>query len=91
MRIHPDWRYDPFGEFDTCPACLGPVQPVDVEGKVNFVCAACGCCWHVLLGYIGLVDPATCPGCELRYLCRKAATPPEQRPAAPQPAAAEAQ
>jgi hypothetical protein len=87
MRIHRAWRYHPFGAFDTCPACLGALEPTASEGRANFLCTSCGCCWHMLLGYLSVVDPRTCPGCRLRGLCDPAAfqacvAEPAGRPAA---------
>lgn len=73
MKIHPDWHFDPFGKFDTCPACLGSVQPTVAHEQVNFVCTSCGCCWHLFLGYLSLIDPRTCPRCALSPLCSVAA------------------
>jgi hypothetical protein len=73
MRIHPQWRYHPFAPFDRCPSCLGNVRPAVVNGRVNFVCASCGCCWHVFLGYLSLIDPRTCEGCDVRSLCSTSA------------------
>lgn len=73
MRIDPQWRYNPFAPFDSCPSCLGNVRPAVVNGGVNFVCGSCGCCWHVFLGYLSLIDPRTCEGCELRSLCSASA------------------
>lgn len=74
MKFHPDWHYDPVGKFDTCPACLGPLRPTVANDQVNFVCASCGCCWHLFLGYLNMVDPRACPGCPLRPLCSVAAS-----------------
>ena len=69
MKIHPDWHYDPVGRFDSCPSCLALLRPTVADGQVNFVCTSCGCCWHLFLGYLNLIDPRTCPGCPLRPLC----------------------
>ena len=62
IRVNPGWRYDPFGPFDTCPECLGPVTPVPTYDHVNFYCPDCNACWHVSMGYLRRFDPATCPG-----------------------------
>ena len=62
IRINPEWRYEPFGPFDTCPECLGPLTPVPSFDEVNFYCPDCNACWHVSMGYLTRLDPATCPG-----------------------------
>jgi hypothetical protein len=36
----------------------------------NFFCDDCGACWFFDLGWIGRVNPSTCPGCKLRDRCR---------------------
>jgi hypothetical protein len=49
-----------------CPGCGSErlEAVIDVEGEsVNFLCADCGRCWHVELGYVQRVDPASCGGC----------------------------
>ena len=35
----------------------------------NFLCTACGRCWHVELSYVHRVDPLTCAGCPRREEC----------------------
>jgi ribosomal protein S27E len=35
----------------------------------NFLCVACGRCWHVELSYVHRVDPITCIGCVQRQEC----------------------
>ncbi len=55
-----------------CPACgsgaLAPVTERDGE-TVNFLCGACDRCWHVELGHVHRVDPASCSGCPARARC----------------------
>lgn len=59
-----------FPAFDTCPACqVEGLQPTPAGGEVNFACTACGACWHLELGWVQRVDPATCPGCRERGVC----------------------
>jgi hypothetical protein len=62
MHINPPWSYEPLGPFDTCPECLGPLTPVSIRDDVSFYCADCNACWHVSMGYLMRLDPATCPG-----------------------------
>jgi hypothetical protein len=40
--------------------------------RANFLCVKCGACWFHILGWLGRVDPLTCPGCskEQREVCR---------------------
>jgi hypothetical protein len=57
IRIHPEWRYDPFGPFDTCPQCLGPLTAVAIHEHAEFYCTPCDACWHVALGYLTRLDP----------------------------------
>jgi len=62
FQINPKWEYEPLGPFDTCPQCLGPLTPVAHFDEVNFYCPDCNACWHVSMGYLTRLDPATCPG-----------------------------
>ena len=41
---------------------------LDVD-EPNFLCQACGRCWHVELGFVSRVDPLTCMGCPHRPEC----------------------
>ena len=56
--------------LERCPACSADelVAVVDVD-EPNFLCQACGRCWHVELGFVSRVDPATCTGCPQRPEC----------------------
>lgn len=58
-----------------CPACgsdaLAPVTERDGE-TVNFLCGSCDRCWHVELGHVHRVDPASCSGCPERARCEAA-------------------
>lgn len=47
-----------------CPECGGaPLRAVRAGHETNFLCASCGACWFYSMGWLGRVDPATCPGC----------------------------
>jgi hypothetical protein len=52
VAIHPRWTYDPFAPFDTCPACLGPLQPHCEGEQVTFRCDACSIAWRLSLGHL---------------------------------------
>lgn len=53
-----------------CWECGSPSLRAVSDGyDANFVCPSCGSCWHVVLGHVHQVDPATCPGCPARELC----------------------
>ena len=57
-----------------CPDCGGDALETVFDGEAtNFVCTGCFACWHVGLGSVHRVPPATCPGCRLAELCRAAA------------------
>lgn len=61
----------PTWEGGECPRCGACAFLTVTDGDdVNFVCTGCGACLHVELGYVAVVDPFTCPGCELRDECR---------------------
>jgi len=55
-----------------CPTCasgnLDPVVEVDAE-EVHFLCVDCNRCWHVALGYVQRMTPATCGGCPQTARC----------------------
>jgi hypothetical protein len=57
IRIHPEWRYDPFGPFTTCPQCLGPLAAVAIHEDVEFYCEPCDASWRVASGYLTRLDP----------------------------------
>ena len=58
------------GPLGSCPSCDGTeFLAVDNGEETNFWCSTCGRCWHLSLGWISLVEPATCPGCSLREQC----------------------
>lgn len=57
------------------PGCLncGPVelQPV-FDGEItNFYCSLCGRCWHFEAGFLVLVHPEACPGCQFEQVCQE--------------------
>ena len=52
VTINPGWRYDPFGPFDSCPACLGPVEPRCEGDQVSFRCRTCLVAWRTSLGHL---------------------------------------
>ena len=58
-----------------CPACRSEqLEPV-VENErqtVHFLCRDCSRCWHVELGYVHRMVPATCFGCPERARCEPA-------------------
>jgi len=49
-----------------CPGCDGQkLIPVSVGAATNFFCQDCVSCWHLEHGWAEIVDPETCPGCQL--------------------------
>jgi hypothetical protein len=55
-----------------CPECGSTrLQPVveSIVQEVNFLCAACGRCWHASLGSVQRIAPPTCFGCPERERC----------------------
>jgi len=49
-----------------CPKCGSKkLIPVHVGARTNFFCEDCVFCWHLESGRVTVVDPQTCPGCEL--------------------------
>lgn len=57
------------GALTRCPACGGELSAVSDGEATNFLCEPCLRCWHVELGYVYRVDPATCSGCSRRSEC----------------------
>jgi hypothetical protein len=56
-----------------CPECgNGKLDAVFDQELINFLCRNCGCCWHPELDWVQRVNPATCPGCSERAVCRAA-------------------
>jgi transposase-like protein len=55
-----------------CPACgsnrLDPVVENERQ-TVHFLCHDCSRCWHVELGFVQRMTPATCLGCPERARC----------------------
>lgn len=59
-----------------CPECHeGRLRAVHDGEVTNFLCPACGSCWHAELDWVARVDPETCPGCSSRSLCEAARRP----------------
>jgi hypothetical protein len=49
-----------------CPECGGEkLIPVSSGERTNFFCQDCVLCWHLEGGRARVVDPQTCPGCQL--------------------------
>jgi len=49
-----------------CPACGSQkLIPVIAGKEMNFFCEDCVLCWHREGGRTDIVDPQTCPGCQL--------------------------
>ena len=49
-----------------CPGCDGErLIPVATIEGTNFFCRDCILCWHLERGQASVVDPQTCPGCQL--------------------------
>lgn len=60
----------PHGELASCPECGGVDLHCVNDGELtNFFCPSCASCWHVELGWVHRIDPATCPGCAFQPLC----------------------
>jgi hypothetical protein len=71
----------PDGALASCPECGGRQLRCVTDGELtNFFCAACACCWHLELGWVHRVDPATCPGCRFQPLCLASRVPHRTRP-----------
>jgi hypothetical protein len=58
------------GALTRCPVCAGALAAVSDGDTTNFLCRRCGRCWHVELGRVSRVDPASCPGCPHEAECR---------------------
>lgn len=68
------------GRIGPCPTCgNGQLTPVSDGEDTNFLCRDCGACWHVCLGWVDRVNPATCPGCPSRDVCEAARIPYDER------------
>lgn len=49
-----------------CPECGGnTLIPVTAGEQTNVFCEDCVLCWHLEFGQVTVVDPKTCPGCQL--------------------------
>jgi hypothetical protein len=49
-----------------CPECGGQsLIPVATTKGTNFFCQDCIFCWHLEQGHAQVIDPQTCPGCQL--------------------------
>lgn len=58
------------GPLGACPECGGTSFLAVHDGtETNFLCESCARCWYVSMGWVGRVDPATCPGCPMRGRC----------------------
>lgn len=54
------------GGLRQCPECFGERLTLVQAGiDTNLFCPDCVLCWHVEPGYVNVVDPWTCAGCEL--------------------------
>jgi len=57
-----------------CPECasanLEPIVAIATE-EVHFLCATCGRCWRVELGYVSRVRPNACHGCPHQPRCEE--------------------
>ena len=63
------------GVLPACPSCGSTSLLAVSDGEdTNFLCGACGSCWHVELGWVRRVDPDQCPGCPDHALCEAAAS-----------------
>jgi hypothetical protein len=62
--------------LQVCPECgASGLEPVTDGYGWQFFCGACRCCWHLELGSVYRVNPATCPGCRHRPECLAAPRP----------------
>ena len=68
-----------------CPVCgssaLDPVVERD-RHTVHFLCRDCSRCWHVELGAVHRMTPATCLGCPEQSRCATAYAADQAREAA---------
>lgn len=46
-----------------CPACGSALRAVSDGYDTNFVCDSCGACWFYSMGWLGRLDPGSCPDC----------------------------
>lgn len=54
------------GLLKQCPECKGEkLLSVATAQGTNFFCRDCVLCWRVEHGQVHVVDPQTCPGCQL--------------------------
>ena len=72
----PEIRDDPITRPLThCPVCgsnrLDPVVENERQ-TVHLLCRDCSRCWHVELGFVHRMTPATCLGCPERARCEAA-------------------
>ncbi|MHC1557833.1 hypothetical protein ACR9E3_02695 [Actinomycetospora sp. C-140] len=64
---------DAFAPPVACPACgAEPLWPVDDAERTNFLCRACGRCWHQELAWTSQVDPHACGTCLEQEACLRA-------------------
>jgi hypothetical protein len=75
-RPDPDVESHPLARpLAHCPACgsarLDPVVETERQ-TVHFLCRDCSRCWHVELGHVHRMTPATCLGCPERQRCEAA-------------------
>jgi len=55
-----------FGVLKRCPECGGEkLIPVATSEGTNFFCQDCVFCWYLEHGRATVVDPRSCPGCQL--------------------------
>lgn len=74
----------PTGTLASCPKCGARDLKWVTDGELtNFLCVACGCCWHLELSWVHRIDPATCPGCPSQPLCVASRVPHRARPLEP--------
>lgn len=56
--------------LDRCPRCAGsPLYTVFPEGGTHYLCSSCQRCWRVNSTGVEWVNPASCSGCEWRWVC----------------------
>jgi hypothetical protein len=52
--------------LERCPGCGNKdLIAVSVGEQTNFFCDVCVLCWHPEQGRASLVEPDTCPGCQM--------------------------
>jgi hypothetical protein len=53
-----------------CPTCgAEELEAVGESGGTSFLCRSCWDCWHIELGWVHRVNPATCLDCFHRDEC----------------------